>query len=291
MGNGAQPAESAATVETVLYEVEGPLAWITLNRPKKLNAISKPVVVGLWDALARAEADDEVKLVVLRGAGGNFSAGYDLSEEVESELDSVLDWRELLEADVGITMRVWRFPKPTLAAVEGYCLAGACELAIACDMVLCDENAVFGEPEIRYGSGPVTLLLPFVLGQKKTSELLFTGDTIPAQEAARVGLVNAVAPSGELEREVQRLAARIVPTPLAVLRLTKEALVRAYEAKGLRQAVAANLDLSAILNAADTPEQREFDRIAREVGLRAALDWRDARYGPGDEKEEPSPTS
>jgi enoyl-CoA hydratase len=282
---------SASTEEAVLYEAEGPLAWITLNRPKKLNAINKPVVAGLWDALARAEADDEVKLVVLRGAGGNFSAGYDLSEEVSSKLESALEWRELLEADVGITMRVWRFPKPTLAAVSGYCLAGACELAIACDMVLCEEDAVFGEPEIRYGSGPVTLLLPFILGQKKTSELLFTGDMIPAAEAARLGLVNAVVSSGELEREVRNLAARIVPTPLPILRLTKEALVRAYEAKGLRQAVAANLDLSAVLNAADTPEQREFDQIAREQGLRAALDWRDARYGQGDEKVEPSPTS
>jgi enoyl-CoA hydratase len=274
-GDGA----SAAPEEPVLYEVDEPLAWITLNRPRKLNAISQDVVAGVWSALKRAEDDDQVKLVVLRGAGGNFSAGYDLSEEVSSTLDTTLEWRALLEADVSVTMRIWSFPKPTIACVEGYCLAGACEFAMACDLVVCGKGAVFGEPEIRYGSGPVTLLMPFVLGQKKTSELLFTGDTIDAEEAARLGLVNRVTADAGVEGEVRALAAKIAPTPLPILRLTKLALIRAYEAMGVREAVAANLDLSAMLNAADVPEQREFDRIAREQGLRAALDWRDARYG------------
>jgi enoyl-CoA hydratase len=262
----------------VLYEVEGPLAFVTLNRPRKLNALDQPLVAALEDALNSAEADDDVKLVVLRGAGGNFSAGYDLSEEVNSKLDSALEWHALLAADVAVTMRVWSFPKPTIGAVAGYCLAGGCELAMACDMIVCAEGATFGEPEIRYGSGPVTLLMPFVLGQKRTAELLFTGDMIPAEQAAELGLVNRVVPVDELYDEVRRLAARIAPTPLPVLRLTKQALTRAYEAMGLREAVAANLDLSAMLNAAGTPEQQEFDRIAREQGLRAALDWRDARY-------------
>jgi enoyl-CoA hydratase len=120
--------------------------------------------------------------------------------------------------------------------------------------------------------------MPFVLGQKKTNELLFTGDTIDAAEAHRCGLVNRVVAAGELESAVEDLVRKIAPTPLPVLRLTKLALVRAYEAMGLRSAVATNLDLSAILNAADTPEQREFDRIVAEHGLKAALKWRDERY-------------
>src|SRR5215210_1343080 len=152
---------------------------------------------------------------------------------------------------------------------------------MACDLIVAGEDARFGEPEIRYGSGPVTLLMPFVLGQKKTNELLFTGDAVPADEAERLGLVNRVVPGDELERAVEALVARIAPTPLPVLRLTKLALTRAYEAMGLRSAVGANLDLSAILNAADTPEQREFDRIVGEQGLKAALAWRDSRYGDG----------
>jgi enoyl-CoA hydratase len=124
-----------------------------------------------------------------------------------------------------------------------------------------------------------TMVMPFLIGQKKTNELLFTGDAIHAREAHRIGFVNHVVPGDALDAEVGVLVRKIAPTPLPVLRLTKLALVRAYEAMGLRQAVASNLDLSAILNAAETPEQREFDRIVAENGLKAALAWRDARYG------------
>src|ERR1700674_4918202 len=161
-------------------------------------------------------------------------------------------------------MEFWSLSRPTIAAVRGWCLAGACELAMACDMIVATEDSRFGEPEIRYGSGPVALLMPFILGQKKTNELLFTGDTMDAAEAHRCGLVNRVVASADLESAVEELVRKIAPTPLPILRLTKLALVRAYEAMGLRAAVASNLDLSAILNAADTPEQREFDRIVAE---------------------------
>src|SRR5919198_4980293 len=265
--------------DPVLYERRGPAAWITLNRPDKLNALNVGVVAGVREAVRRASADDEVKVVVLTGAGRAFSAGFDIAEEVEQKVDSSLDWLRVLESDVAMTMEVWSLPKPTLASVRGWCLAGACELALACDLVVCSQDAQFGEPEIRYGSGPVTLLMPFLLGQKKTNELLFTGDTISAEEALRLGLVNRLVSGETLEAEVERLVAKIAPTPLAVLQLTKQALLRAYEAMGLRKAVAANLALSALLNSAGTEEQQEFDRIAAERGLRAALDWRDSRYG------------
>jgi enoyl-CoA hydratase len=265
--------------DVVLYEHRGPAAWLTLNRPEKLNAINAAVVAALREAFARAAADEDVKVVVVTGAGRAFSAGYDLSEEVESSLESVDRWHEALAQDVTMTMELWSLPKPTIAAVRGWCLAGACEVAMACDLVVATDDARFGEPEIRYGSGPVTLLMPFVLGEKKTKELLFTGETIDAAEAERLGLVNRVVPGDELEIAVDELVRKIAPTPLPVLRLTKLALTRAYEAMGLRHAVSANLDLSAILNAADTPEQREFDRIVAADGLKAALAWRDSRYG------------
>jgi len=273
---------AAATAgATVLYEQRGPAAWLTLNRPAKLNALSGELVEELEKALRRAESDDEVKVVVLTGAGRAFSAGYDLSEEAGSELSGADRWHALLNADVDLTMRIWALRKPTIAAVRGWCLAGGCELAMACDMIVAAEDARFGEPEIRYGSGPVALLMPFVIGQKKTNELLFTGDAIDASEAHRIGLVNRVVDGAALDEAVAELVAKIAPTPLPVLRLTKLALTRAYEAMGLRQAVNANLDLSAILNGADTPEQREFDRIVAESGLKAALAWRDGRYGEG----------
>ena len=219
-------------------------------------------------------------MVVLTGAGERaFSAGYDLSAEAAHADIPAHEWHERArhrhrrhDARVGA-------PKPTIAAVRGYCLAGGCELAMACDLIVAGEGASFGEPEIRYGSGPVTLLMPFVLGQKKTNELLFTGDVIDAEAALRAGMINRVVPDDEIEAEVEGLVRKIAPTPLPVLRLTKIALLRAYEAMGLRQAVGANLDLSAMLNAADTPEQREFMDIVKSQGLKAALAWRDSRYG------------
>jgi len=261
----------------VLYDRRGPAAWITLNRPEKLNALTAALVGELHAAIDRAAADEEVKIAVLTGAGRAFSAGFDI--EADLGLEGADRWHETLAADVEVTMRLRTLLKPTIAAVRGYCLGGACELAMACDLVVATEDARFGEPEIRFGSGPVTLLMPFVIGEKKTNELLFTGEAIGAAEAERLGLVNRVVPDGELEAGVAELVRRIAPTPLPVLRLTKLALVRAHDARGVRRAVEANLDLGAILNAAETPEGREFARIASEQGLRAALAWRDARYG------------
>ena len=265
--------------DAVLFEKRGPAAWITLNRPDKLNAMNGELVRELGARLSEVEADEDVKVVVLTGAGRAFSSGYDISEEVTDRIVGADQWRSVLAVDVELAMQLWALSRPTIAAVRGWCLAGSCELAMACDMIVATSDARFDEPEIRYGSGPVALLMPFMLGQKKTNELLFTGDTISAEEAYRCGLVNRVVETAELETAVEELVRKIAPTPLPILRLTKLALVRAYEAMGLRAAVASNLDLSAILNAADTPEQREFDRIVAEHGLKAALKWRDSRYG------------
>lgn len=263
----------------VSYERADAAAWLTLNRPEKLNALSHELVEELRAALRRAVDDDEVKVVLVRGAGRAFSAGYDLTQEAEGHTTGADAWHRVLSADVTATMELWSLPKPTIAVVRGYCLAGGCELAMACDLVVAADDARFGEPEIRYGSGPVTLLMPFVIGQKKTNELLYTGDLVDAPTAAALGLVNRVVPGEALDATATELARRIALAPLPVLRLTKLALTRAYEAMGLREAVQANLDLSAILNASESPEQEEFDQLVRTEGLRAALAWRDGRYG------------
>src|SRR5205085_4937171 len=240
---------------------------------------SYELVRDLRAAIRRASEDDDVKVAVLTGAGRAFSAGFDLAEEAESKVEGAERWRRILADDVELTLELWALPKPTIAAVRGWCLAGGCELAMACDMIVAADDARFGEPEIRYGSGPVTLLMPFLLGQKKTNELLFTGDMIDAQAAERAGMINRVVAEDELDAQVEALVCKIAPTPLPVLRLTKIALVRAYEAMGLREAVNMNLDLSSMLNAADAPEQREFMQIVQSSGLKAALAWRDNRYG------------
>lgn len=259
---------------------------LVLDRPKVLNALSHGLVDALDRAIAEAADDPMVRVVVVEGAGRAFSAGYDLNEEVDEDIEGPLRWRDLLARDIALTMRVWDCPKPVIAQVHGYCLAGALELAMACDLIIAAEGTKLGEPEIRYGSAPVTLLMPALVGQKKTRELLLTGDLIDAVEAERIGLVNRVVPADRLADEVDVLADRIARTPPEVLRLTKQMLNRAMEAAGLREAIAAGLDLGSIINSADTPEQREWDEIVRRDGLKVALAWRDRRY----ETERPDPS-
>jgi len=266
---------------------------LVLDRPAKLNALSSHLVTALDRAIGEAADDAAVRVVVIAGAGRAFSAGYDLTEEVDDVVTGPLEWRDLLERDIAVTMRVWDCPKPVIAQVHGYCLAGGLELAMACDLIVAAEGTQLGEPEIRYGSAPVTLLMPALIGHKKTRELLLTGDLIDAAEAERIGLVNRVVPADRLAAEVDALADRIARTPTEILRLTKQMLNRAMDAAGLRTAVSAGLDLGAIINAAGTPEQTEWDEIVRRDGLKAALAWRDRRYeaGRADRSEDDGPSA
>jgi enoyl-CoA hydratase len=265
-------------MSVITVEQRGPARWITLNRPDKLNAINYEMVNALRTEFTSAAQDDNTKILVLTANGRAFSSGYDLSELAEDGISGALAWHKILEDDVSLTMQLWSFPKPTIAAVHGWVLAGGCELAMACDMIIATDKAKFGEPEVKYGSGPATLLMPFIIGQKKTNELLFTGDTIEAPEALALGLINKIVPEEELVDAVNALIRKIAPTPLSTLQLTKIGLIRAAEATGIRQAISANMDVSAILNGSDSPEQKLFDEIVRTDGLKAALAWRDARF-------------
>ncbi|MDX6593591.1 MAG: enoyl-CoA hydratase [Gaiellales bacterium] len=265
--------------DDVLYRLRGAVAWVTLNRPAKRNALTERMLVLLERYLLDASRDDGVKVMVLAGAAPSFCAGYDLGVGGTAVRDRPDVWERVLTRDIEATLGLWAFPKPTIAAVQGHCLGGGCEIAMACDMVIAGCSGRFGQPEIRFGAGPATLLTPFVVAEKIAKMLLFTGDTLDAEQAERVGLVNRVVPDKRLTSEVEALSARIATVPLQALRHAKRALIRAEEIKGLRRAVAANISVGALLNAADTPEQREFMAKARSQGLRAALNWRDRRYG------------
>jgi len=261
-------------VEPVLL-VE-PTSWgvrLVLNRPAKLNAISAELRDALADAIAEAAADDRVRVVVIAGAGRAFCSGYDLSEEAPA---SAWAWRDVLARDVAATLAVWSCPKPVVAQVHGYALAGGLELAMACDLIVAADDARLGEPEIRFGSAPVTLLMPFVIGQKRTRELLMTGDLIDAAEAERIGLINRVVPAVRLADEVDALAGKLARVPPDVMAPTKLMLNRAMDAAGFAAAVEMGLDLQSFVNMSTTA--REFDAIVRRDGLKAALAWRDRRY-------------
>jgi enoyl-CoA hydratase len=262
----------------LLYEQDGPIAYLTLNRPEALNALNEALVQDIMQAMAAIASDAAVRVAILAGAGRAWSAGYDLKQHADDPVVGAARWRGILAADVAMTLAVWDCPKPVIAQVHGYCLGGSCELAAMCDLTVAADDAVFGEPEVRMGSGPVSLILPYLLGSKKARELLYTGDTIGADEALALGLVNRVVPRAQLQQETRALALKIARTPPEVIALTKAPINRVFELMGLRQALAANIDASAILNGADLPEQREFDQIFRAQGLKAALAWRDSRF-------------
>lgn len=246
---------------------------LTLNRPAKLNAISPELREALTQAVADAVADDAVRVIAIAGAGRAFCSGYDLSG---GQPDSAWGWREILAEDVEATLAIWRCPKPVIAQVHGYALAGGLELAMACDLIVASDDARLGEPEIRFGSAPVTLLMPFLIGQKRTRELLMTGDLIDAREAERIGLVNRVVPADRLAAEVDALADRIARVPPDVMAPTKLMLNRAMEVAGFAEAVELGLDLQSFINMSET--SRAFEEIVRRDGLKAALAWRDERY-------------
>ncbi|UNN04831.1 enoyl-CoA hydratase/isomerase family protein [Rhodococcus opacus] len=270
---------TTSTDDLVRTEYRGEVAWLTINRPKKLNALSVELMQELSQALTAAEADPAIKVVVLQGGEKSFSVGYDIAQEVEMGVSTAEQWHAGLTNNIGLSMQVWRLKKPVIAAVSGWCLAGGCELAMACDLIIAADDAQFGEPEIRFGSGPVTLLMPFLLGQKATNELLYTGDIIDAERAATLGMVNRVVSKADLDKTVDVLARKIALTPLSILRYTKRAITRAYDAMGLTSAVESNLDIAAVLNSAETPERAEFTELVASNGLGAALAWRDERYG------------
>jgi enoyl-CoA hydratase len=253
-----------------------PASWgvrLTLNRPDKLNAISADLRDSLKSAIEEAAADPAVRVVVIAGAGRAFCSGYDLSEAVPTD---AWGWRQVLAKDVEATLAIWRCPKPVIAQVHGYALAGGLELAMACDLAVAAEDAQLGEPEIRFGSAPVTLLMPFLVGQKKTRELLFSGDLVDGLEAARIGLVNRAVPADRLTDEVDALADKLARVPEVVMAPTKLMLNRAMEASGFLAAVEAGLDLQSFVNMSETA--RAFDVVVRRDGLKAALRWRDERY-------------
>ena len=148
----------------VAYETRGPIAILTLDRPDKLNAINAAMVEDLGTALDRAEQDSDVRAIVLRGAGRAFSAGFDLDMGEDDSVDALTFLRRELRKDFDIIMRFWDCPKPTVAAVHTYCLGSGLELAVACDITVAAEGCRFGEPELKFGSGIVALILPWIVG-------------------------------------------------------------------------------------------------------------------------------
>lgn len=259
--------------DTVGYRVDGPIGRIFLNRPDKLNAINAEMVHGLGLALDRAEQDDSVRVVLLTGNGRAFSAGFDLDMGGDSSDPEFV--RRALREDLDIIMRFWDSPKPTVSAVHAYCLGSAMELAVSCDVTLAAEACRFGAPEVKFGSGIVSLVLPWLIGIKQAKELLLTGDDkVSAERALTLGLVNKVVPAGQLEQEALAMARSIAANDALAVRLTKQAINNSCERMGMRDALLDALELDVKIETTETAESRAFNKVLEEQGPRAAIAWR-----------------
>jgi len=266
------------TYQTIVYErVEERIARITLNRPEKLNAMS-PALLGEFDeALAEFERDSDASILVIRGAGRSFCAGYDLTAGAEGGRYTITEDRWAMRRLVERWQRLWNLPKPTIAQVHGHCLAGATELAGHCDLVFAAEDAQFGHPAGRtLGVIPTLSMWPYLIGMRRTKEFLFTGDSMTAKQALEYGLINRVYLRDRLEEEVLAYARRVAKVPIDMLTLHKAATNRFFEVMGIYAAEQSAAEFDAIAH--QTATAKEEFRKMRERGLKQALADRDGSF-------------
>lgn len=247
-----EPADSTVDEPVVLYRTEGPVAVVTLNRPRYRNAQNSKMTYAIDDAFYRASADDEVKVIVLAGAGDHFSAGHDIGtpgRDIDQSFDrrAGLWWdhvnkpgaesRYARESEVYLGMcRRWReIPKPTIAMIQGACVAGGLMLAWCCDLVVAAQDAFFADPVVRMGIPGVEYFAhPWVMGPRFAKEFLFLGERVGAARALELGMVNRVVARDALESSTMDIANRIATMPRLGLALTKKAVNQAEDLMGLR---------------------------------------------------------
>ena len=273
-----------STYENLTVAVADQVAHLVLSRPERLNALNKAALLEINRALDSLEADAEVRVIVVSGAGRAFSSGFDLKAQMEQQPAGAAVWREILDLDFDTTMRFWNSPKPTIAAVHGACLAGAFELAMACDITIASEDATFGEPELKFGAGIVTMLLPWMTSPKQAKRIILSADDrIPARDALAMGLVSRVVPPGTHVDVALRTARGIALMDPNLVAETKKALNRTYDLQGMQTALRMALDIDHGIESHGSPDKRAFMDVARERGMRAAIAWRDERFAKAQE--------
>jgi enoyl-CoA hydratase/carnithine racemase len=273
------------TEDTVLYQADGKVGIVVLNRPHKLNALTMEMRLALEATLKRADADEATSVIVLRAEGRSFCVGFDVGGgHARPWQHDALKYHERLSISARALMTPWMLKKPVIAAVQGHALGGGCELALFCDLTIAADDAVFGEPEILFSQVGPALIMPFIVGHKRARELIYLGETIDAARAEQIGIVNRVLPREKLAEATMRYARRMALMAPEALAAAKLAINRGLDATGLRNAINAGLDVLAPLYAATTEVGKQFDEIRSRDGLRAALQWRRAQF-----TEEPLP--
>lgn len=277
--------------ETILYETKGRIATITLNRPEKFNTIRPPMPEELESALAAANADREVRVIILKGAGRAFCAGFDFSEGLEhfagwgavsrgGAWDPGNDMMVVTSPFTGPIpkfMSIWKSPKPVIARVHGWCVGGGSDIALLSDVIIASEDARFGTPYSRVWGCYLTGMWLYRLGLTKTKLLALTGDSISGKEAAEMDLINRAVPEDKLDEEVDYWANRMAQCPTSQLAAMKLAVNQAFDNMGLTNTQLIGSILDGYMR--NTPEALEFVKTAKEKGVAAAIAERDGPFG------------
>jgi enoyl-CoA hydratase len=290
--------------ETLLYDTAGAVARITLNRPQRLNTIVPPMPQELEAAVHRAIADEQVKVIVLRGAGRSFCAGFDFG-------DGFHHWDEALTSDgawdpgkdfvfatapsvapVPKFMALWRSPKPVIAQIHGWCVGGGSDMALCADLVIASEDARIGTSYSRMWGSYLTGMWLYRLGLTKAKEYALTGKPLSGIEAADAGLINAAVPFAQLEAEVARRAAQLASIPLSQLSAMKLIVNQAYDNMGLASTQLLGPVLDGLMR--NTPDAKEFIELAERDGVHGAVARRDGPFGDysqGRPEDQPDPAN
>jgi enoyl-CoA hydratase len=274
--------------ETLLYDVRGPVATITLNRPDRLNTIVPPMPDEFESAIGQATRDPEVKVIVVRGAGRSFCAGYDFGggfHQWDEQLTTDGQWDPGKDFALAASphaptqkfMSMWRTPKPVIAQVHGWCVGGGSDLALCADLIIASEDAQIGTPYSRVWGCYLSGMWVYRLGLAKAKEHALTGRPLSGREAADVELINAAVPFDRLEAAVADQAEQLAAIPSSQLAAMKLIVNQAYENMGLHATQTLGPILDGLMR--NTPDGLAFVERAATDGVRAATEQRDAPFG------------
>lgn len=280
---------SQADFETILYEASDRVATISLNRPDQLNTIVPPMPDEVEQAVGLAVRDDDVRVIVVRGLGRAFCAGYDFGEGFhhwdewltsDGDWDPGKDFALATAPEISPTqkfMSVWRAPKPVIAQVHGWCVGGGSDFALCADLVIASDDAVIGTPYSRMWGSYLSGMWIYRLGLAKAKEHALTGRPLTGTQAAEVELINRSVPFGELEATVAEEAERLAAIPASQLAAMKLIVNQAYENMGLASTQTLGPILDGLMR--NTPDAKRFIDKAESDGVRAMVAERDAAFG------------
>jgi enoyl-CoA hydratase len=294
---------SGESFETLIYATDGAVATVTFNRPERLNTIVPPMPDELQAAIHRAVADEAVKVIVLRGAGRSFCAGFDFAGgfhhwdegmTTDGEWDPGKDFMMSNAPSMGPIpkfMSIWRSPKPVIAQVHGWCVGGGSDMALCADLVIASEDARIGTPYSRMWGAYLTGMWIYRLGLTRAKEYALTGKPLSGREAADVGLINDAVPFHELEETVRAQAERLASIPLSQLAAMKLVVNQAYENMGLASTQTLGPILDGLMR--NTPDAKRFIELAEREGVSGAAAKRDELFGdysqaPPEEQPDPN---